>query len=87
MMARMMKPEQNPNRHSLQGIKKEVDAARLVAEKKPDFVRFYEGNIMKRSELNKIQKMSSFGADELRKVMKAFQAHSNHDPVHCVSSL
>ena len=77
----MMKRASTPNRHSLAGLKQQVEANRL-ALKGSEKVVLIPGTIMKRSKLAELQKLSGFGCEDLRAVMRAFQAHADRDPAH-----
>lgn len=76
-----MKRAAAPNRHGLGGLKQQVEAKRL-ALKASEKVLFIPGTILKRSELVELHKLSGFGCEDLRAVMRAFQAHGGHDPAH-----
>ena len=77
----MMKRTSAHSRHSLASLKQQVESKRL-ARKSSELVVLVPGTLIKRSELAELQKLSGFRCEDLRAVMRAFQAHTNHDPVH-----
>ena len=77
----MMNRTSAHSRHSLVSLKQQVESKRLALEASERVV-LVPGTVVKRSELAELQKLSGFSCEDLRAVMRAFQAHANHDPVH-----